>query len=818
MESPSASAVPTTFGAAPTVVPTVAPVAAPSPTCCGSDPICFPPRSLSASGASTAHDLGRQGTNFDGAFRPGDASWLALPADGSGFMSTVNFGFSEFNIPCSTRAAFIATHYLAIDDATREDAFDSVLTLDNRLFSGVGSVDFHASYQVPRSAFVERFKPQAFPMLVRNLECNADRWSLRIFNGVSYPAASATPAPASIIHYFTGFERWAPQFWTASHLTLGGAASLGVGGVTASSPASAQDYLIAGGPGVQLPYGEIQVEFVLELGAEPVRSSSDPVALIDVYSERDGTTLVQLQLVAGDFSATGVPTTFTLVAQNSAWASSLVSFRVYKNAGVLLTFHTIGVCGSTDGAPCSTQVADSCTTTNAPTSAPGETPCVYTGECCTYNPCCPESGSTCTMIGPFEVCLLDEYSPIDATAAPTPAPTHGPVTAYISTSWATDLDFWTRNADELNAGYTLAVSDLILPLFPDAVFGNVIVSAGSVIAALPWLNVPYSALQNPALISGLLPSGCFTNIPQEYLLSQLAATHCTVSFLRLCSDGSLVAWIGGECPTPSPTAAPVAPSLPTPAPTTQAPTLPPSVVNQGAQNDLASKAAEIAARNFNLIIGLLAGVFFCCLLLCCLRQFHRQRQVNKAMKELQEGTLPTESFADQSFASSTMTIGGSEELEMSVSPTMGDRLVSPGSSASGSASPSYSRNYSPSRSPPPGSVTYMPPGMGGSVGMGSPEIGEGEDSFSNWDDHFHLSSGSVTPQRAASPLAQSAVYGPGSSGADLTVSGMERVWQANAPVTVNVANSMPPSPANKMDMTSSVSSQPGAPKTSWDFV
>ena len=140
----------------------------------------------------------------------------------------------------------------------------------------------------------------------------------------------------------------------------------------------------------------------------------------------------------------------------------------------------------------------------------------------------------------------------------------------------------------------------------------------------------FSALNNPALIEGFLPRGCFTFQPQD-VLSQIEQTHCVVSFLRLCSDGSLVDFVHGVCPTPQPTSEPTAPT-PQVARVTQSPAHIPD--SQAQQQTSSNYGALQSQRNFNVVVGVVAALIFCCLLLLCFYTYRRQRRLVKALADL----------------------------------------------------------------------------------------------------------------------------------------------------------------------------------------
>ena len=132
------------------------------------------------------------------------------------------------------------------------------------------------------------------------------------------------------------------------------------------------------------------------------------------------------------------------------------------------------------------------------------------------------------------------------------------------------------------------------------------------------------------------------------MFPQDRAIHCVVSFLQLCSDGSLVDWISGVCPTAVPTSEPITPSTNYP---TAIATEAPSVAASNALATAARSAANLVSRNFNVVIGVLAALFFCFLLLCCFHQYRRSRLIDNAIKELSTPDEDLFGFYDSSFGS-----------------------------------------------------------------------------------------------------------------------------------------------------------------------
>ena len=233
-----------------------------------------------------------------------------------------------------------------------------------------------------------------------------------------------------------------------------------------------------------------------------------------------GVTLATIPIFPGDFSDVAVPTVLTYSFANTYFSSQPLSFRIVKNANCAhgLSFQQLTVCAATDGSACSYQVPDSCPSPvpSPPTAAPSGETCSNPGGCCLYEPCC--DGSTCADFGIYKICVNHVCAPTPAAA--TRAPTHSPITAYISTAFDLDLSFWQANQYELNAEYLWAVKNAIWPVFPNAEFGDVIVRAGSMVAAVPWVNVPWAVLNNPTVLNGFLPSRCF-HFPEGYLLQEV---------------------------------------------------------------------------------------------------------------------------------------------------------------------------------------------------------------------------------------------------------------------------------------------------------
>jgi preprotein translocase subunit SecG len=274
-----------------------------------------------------------------------------------------------------------------------------------------------------------------------------------------------------------------------------------------------------------------------------------------------------------------------------------------------------------------------------------------------------------------------------------------------------------------------------------------------------------------------------------------------VSFLRLCSDGSLVDFTHGICPSAAPTAEPTEPITSSP---TAVVTDPPTVAQANAARQFAESAAKTLSRNINVVIGVLAALFFTLLLLCCFHQYRRDKLINNAIKEL---SLPDDDL-NISLGSSTELSGGSS-LELS--------------------NLSFNESSVPSAFPPPhspASPLKTPPGEQALFGTDS--------SFENWgnqqkvsfaifyvsffvDDHFPapslFSSVNVPPSMNVPPSssdnpptssddAVSSFSASSSSSAfrasssnDLTASQMSAVWNLSAKAPAAVPKEIVKAPA-----------------------
>ena len=87
-----------------------------------------------------------------------------------------------------------------------------------------------------------------------------------------------------------------------------------------------------------------------------------------------------------------------------------------------------------------------------------------------------------------------------------------------------------ENQVELDFEYSQAVLDALLPFFPDAQLGPVITRAGSMVAAVPWINVPQSVLNNPTALNGFLPNQCFT-FPRDSILYDVLIPSLSLMYI-----------------------------------------------------------------------------------------------------------------------------------------------------------------------------------------------------------------------------------------------------------------------------------------------
>jgi len=213
------------------------------------------------------------------------------------------------------------------------------------------------------------------------------------------------------------------------------------------------------------------------------------------------------------------------------------------------------------------------------------------------------------------------------------------VVAYFSIVFTVDLQFWLDNRVELAHELRESILAQISPYFQEMQLGETSVVPGSVVAYVPWLNVPGIVNVNPSLLDNFLPSGCF-NFPSQYLLSQLEQSQCSVSLNRLCSSGEILDW-ADSCPTPAPTEAPY----------------------MGQNVNAAFNATQASVKDYALIIGLIGAILLFSLFLCCLLQYRRNNRIDKAMKSLKDQQLK-ESMWD-SFAHSQGSL--SQSLSQSLS-------------------------------------------------------------------------------------------------------------------------------------------------------
>jgi len=546
-----------------------------------------------------------------------------------------------------------------------------VVTLTQKQ-GGYPRTSVSSSYPVKLDGFAAAKIPQAFSVVFQNLDCQTN-WTFGIWHGLAPPPICAPYPPlSSIIHYTTGLSRFEPMVWTAADFNRGNDVEYDSEAETASMSLLYFGLFVSGPIPVAsgayvIPVGLIQVEFELTVANPPqaLYSWEDmdrvEIALIEIVDVNTNVVIESLVVYSTDFTDINVPTTLTITFRNTRWSTQPLTFRITKKFGNGLIFSKSTVCASTDGSPCATQIPNSCPGTYAPTSQPtgGDTPaptvCVNEGDCCLYEPCC--AGFTCVKFGPggiFRTCA--KYSGPLLTASPTPAPGPPPITAYIRTDFSLDYLFWMANRGNLDYEYSFVVRSAILYYFADAKFGDVIVDRGSVLATIPWKNVPARFNSQIGVIaSAILPStGCF-KFPQNFMLNSNNAdtASCTVSFLRMCPDGvTLVAWETGVCPTPNPTNTP----------TTMFPTVvltdPPSVDQAMGLRDMSLTIAQQASRNANIIIAVVCSLAFLALVLFSIRQFKRQQNLNKAIKDLQ-------TYTDSIYAQSAVSGSSSASLYMS---------------------------------------------------------------------------------------------------------------------------------------------------------
>jgi hypothetical protein len=721
------------------------------------------------------HDIGDDGFDYDDSPLPGSRAWRGNKTVGSGFLTKTVFNPSTFNIPCNTRMAYTVTFIVGVDslEGLGDDDRIATVAVDKRQ-NGVGRG--LGLGHINRKGFGEALSPSSFALVLRNTDCDNGvdaQFFLNLFNGAGYPYGNALEVPKAVLmHYNTGVERFVPFKFPASDFVLGEFAELSASGAALGSAYTNQGPVVLAGPmtDVIIPFGSIQAEFAMSLIAverdTAFDNSNAVVVTIEVVCPSDNNAVLgSLAIRATDFLSLNMPEMFTITFEQTYWSSQPLSFRVTKALQIPygVGFKELTLCASTDGSACSYQVPDSCPSQTPTPSPPPTEVCVQNGDCCLYQPCC--DGSECVDFGIYKLCVNHACAP--TPARPTPAPTYGPVVAYISTSFDLSLDFWMTNENALDWEYLQVVKRFILPKFPGAEFGNVIKRAGSLVAHVPWLNVPYSVLTNPTIIEGMFDhiknenQGCF-HFPGDYLLATDNVIKCKVSFLRLCGDeaGTLVDWRNGVCPTSPPTSEPTeATSL---APTVLA-TEPPSVSNANKAQQAALAAAGLISRNFNLVIGIVAALVFMLLLLLCFRQWRRQTAINKALKEL--STQDDESF---------IASGGSSMFESSLSPSL-----------EMSQMPSYQSGFQheiSEHSPTTFQDANVPPTF----------ASFSQDSFDNWDDHFKVSrevDQSIVPpppmgvapiDRSMSPSSSMSSSSLRTSANDLSVSKMEAVWNVEA--------------------------------------
>jgi len=746
----------------------------------------------------SSHAIGSAEVDYDGTPILGSHAWLSQKSQGQGFVTTIDFDSAELNLPCNTRVAFTVSYIIGVDDFSALDSTEVILMLINEF---TGSSTTKSVYRITKSSFAHPLAPHEFSFVIRNLECSAEvdaRWKLSVFNGNSYPFSSNLTAPASLMHYSTVIDRFVPIKLVATDFILGDnvqvdddSSSVSIGAAFGIAPLDGT--LIKGGPlqEVNIPVGQIQVEFVLEVSNPPstlpwAYVAEAEVATIQIVCESDNNTILQTRIIStSDFADVSVPTTFTLVFDQTYHSSQPLSFRIVKSTGHGLIFSHSMICAHTDGSPCANQVEDSCpdVPSPAPTTPAPATECINVGGCCLYSPCC--DGATCVDFGLYKLCVNYLCPVSNKTAAPTPTPTvtSSPVVAQISTVFSFNIEFWEANRVNLEQEYTNLVLLTIRPWFAGSRFGRITVTPGSLVVSLEWLNVPQAALTNPGIITGILPNGCF-DFPPEYYLAQVDVSFCKVSFLRLCGDGSLVDITHGICPSAAPAAEPTEPITSSP---TAVVTDPPTVAQANAARQFAESAAKTLSRNINVVIGVLAALFFTLLLLCCFHQYRRDKLINQAIKEL---SLPDDDL-NISLGSSTELSGGSS-LELS--------------------NLSFNESSVPSAFPPPhspASPLKTPPGEQALFGTDS--------SFENWDDHFPapslFSSVNVPPSMNVPPSssdnphtssddAVSSFSASSSSSAfrasssnDLTASQMSAVWNLSAKAPAAVPKEIGKAPA-----------------------
>jgi len=462
------------------------------------------------------------------------------------------------------------------------------------------------------------------------------------------------------------------------------------------SDRNSEDYMFDG-PFVSVPAGPAQVEWTMSLDDADSWSSTDPVARVEIYSASHQTLVGSKLVYVNDFPNRGELQTITHVVNYTLWAND-VSFRVFKFGGFQVSHKQVVFCCHTNGAACSDQEADSCptaaptspptiptrrptvappltespttieSTTNHPTCSPTtQRPCLAIGVACEENSDCCEgtkchSFSYCSLEDNNKICVpnsIPDHMPHPApTPKPTPRnrtprPTYAPAVAYVSVAFDIDIQFWQDNHVELNTELSETVRRTLKPYFSNAQLGELTVNAGSVVASVPWLNVPSNVQVDPSLLDGVLPSNCLS-FPRQYLLSQLDQTSCTVSFLRLCGNGALIDW-SSSCPAV------------VPAPTEDG----------NGKNHQAKAAAlassrtsltEAATHDYALIIGLVGAIILFSMVFCCLVQQRRQRRVKTALKVLKDTPMEDSFAGDQgtgSFASSgSISFGTESEISL----------------------------------------------------------------------------------------------------------------------------------------------------------
>jgi hypothetical protein len=259
-------------------------VAVPPGSCCSNATECLPSTNVISGGdltvtsqglPRTKHYCGKKGHDFDGRRRDHDDSWLSTPDDGSGYTTTVSFDTDNFKLKCSTKHAYLITIIMSIDNNDKND--EEVGKCHHRHSydkdgKGRYDKDGRGRYEekivtIKRKHFSKAKEPVVFPIIFRHLQCNSSHWEFKWFHGVGFPTESkGRKSPASIIHFSAALSRFNPTFYTASQLTLGNKGTRGqlAGGIPIiSSLNSDAGYLVNSQPFAQLPYGAVQIEFLI---------------------------------------------------------------------------------------------------------------------------------------------------------------------------------------------------------------------------------------------------------------------------------------------------------------------------------------------------------------------------------------------------------------------------------------------------------------------------------------------------------------------------------------------------------------------------